>query len=239
MLSVFPETITPTTLNIIVGIAIGIFLSLEKTKAKSAEILTRAVSVFCGAGGKMSQDFKNTAYNLGYELAKNGYTLVTGGANVGMMKEVVDGHIAFDLNATRHGVIPIIFKQYDIHHTGILPNNLIWTDDVYSRLSTFYDLAEDIVVLPGGFGTLHELMDCLVHIQFDLITKRVFLVNLDNFWDAILQQFKIMVQQQAVDQKHVDNLLVVDSVPTLIDHLNSKTNIRLTQGFEVSRWKDD
>jgi uncharacterized protein (TIGR00730 family) len=195
--------------------------------------------VYCGAGGKMSKEFKKIAHTLGFELAKNGFGLVTGGANVGMMKEVVDGHIEFDLNATRHGVLPSIFREFEIQHTGILPENMRWPEDVHSRLKTFYDLADDIVVLPGGFGTLHELMDCLVHIQFDLIQKRVFLLNFNHFWDGILQQFRVMVEQQAVQQKHVDNLVVVDSVADLIQKLNANIKVRLAQGVEASRWESE
>lgn len=197
----------------------------------------KTVSVFCGAGGKMSTEFKQTAFNLGYELAKHGFPLVTGGANVGMMKEVVDGHIHFDINASRRGVIPHIFRKYNIHHTGITTENLIWTLDVHERLQTFYELADIIVVLPGGFGTLHELMDCLVHIQFDLISKRVFLLNLKSFWDPLLEQFKIMVLENAVHQHHVDNLIVADSVPELITQLQENTAPKLVQDIETQRWE--
>ncbi|HSX20075.1 MAG TPA: TIGR00730 family Rossman fold protein, partial [Gammaproteobacteria bacterium] len=162
-------------------------------KIESAQMTKRTVAVYCGAGGKMSQELKQKAFDLGSELAKNGFNLVTGGANVGMMKEVVDGHMQSDVSAQRHGVLPSIFRDFEIQHPAILPDNMLWPTDVHGRLKSFYNLADDIVVMPGGFGTLHELMDCLVHIQFDLITKRTFLVNLHNFWDPILEQFEVMV----------------------------------------------
>lgn len=198
--------------------------------------MSRIVSVFCGAGGKMSQELKNTAFDIGYQLATKGYSLVTGGANVGMMKEVVDGHIKGDVTAQRQGVIPIIFREFNIHHTGIGEDNLLWTDDVHGRLKKFYDLADDIIVLPGGFGTLHELMDCLVHIQFNLITKRVFLLNINSFWDHTLAQFAVMVRENAVHQSHVDNLIPATSVADLITKIQSDVGYDMVQGIETQRW---
>ncbi len=205
-------------------------------KIESAQMTKRTVAVYCGAGGKMSQEFKQKAFDLGSELAKNGFNLVTGGANVGMMKEVVDGHMQSDVSAQRHGVLPSIFRDFAIQHPAILPDNMLWPTDVHGRLKSFYNLADDIVVMPGGFGTLHELMDCLVHIQFDLITKRTFLVNLHNFWDPILEQFEVMVQQHAVQQKHVDNLIVVTSIAELIAELNLEAMSEMAQGIEAQRW---
>lgn len=200
-------------------------------------IKNRNVAVFCGAGGKMSQDYKQIAFDLGHALALHGFPLVTGGANVGMMKEVVDGHVKYDVNATRHGVLPEIFKKFEIQHPSILPQFMRWPNDVHHRLKNFYELADDIVVMPGGFGTLHELMDCLVHIQFDLITKRIFLLNFNNFWQPLLQQFKIMVQEHAVQSKHVENLIVVNNVAELIAALQQDAPLKLAQGLEAHRWQ--
>jgi uncharacterized protein (TIGR00730 family) len=206
---------------------------------RQSKSTARTVCVFCGAGGKMPLIYMQAAFKLGQELASNGFALLTGGANVGMMKEVVDGHAAVISSATRHGVIPKVFAEFNISHPLISVENLIWVDNLHDRLQSFCELADDIVVLPGGFGTLHELMDCLVHSQFGLITKRIFLLNINNFWEGIIAQFQYMVKQKAVQQKHVDHLIVVNSIAELLQLLKSEEKIELFQGIETQRWESE
>lgn len=199
---------------------------------------SRAVCVFCGAGGKMSEANMQLAYTLGQELAKHSFNLVTGGANVGMMQKVVDGHAKFSApNLTRHGVMHEKFKPFKISHPLIPDNNITWAFDIHTRLSNFYAISDDIVVLPGGFGTLHELMDTLVHSQFGDITKRIFLVNTGGYWDALLEQFKVMVREGAVPQKHLDHLIVRNTIEDLIKSIKTAGEIKLSQGLETSRWE--
>jgi uncharacterized protein (TIGR00730 family) len=198
--------------------------------------ITRMVCVFCGAGGKMDDFYQNQAFILGQTLASNGFSLLTGGANVGMMKQVVDGHAQTNPNGLRYGALPYIFKEFNINHPLIPIDNMHWPLDVHERLKIFYDLSDILVVLPGGFGTLNELMDCLVHSQFGLIKKRIFLLNIKNFWDNLLAQFKLMVDEFAVPQKHVDHLVVVKSLDELTEKLKSTKVIELEQGIESERW---
>lgn len=196
----------------------------------------RTVCVFCGAGGKMSETNMSAAFTVGKELAMNGFALLTGGANVGMMKEVVDGHASVSSEFSRHGVMHKIFKDFDISHALIPENNMHWTNNIHERLANFYEICDDIVVMPGGFGTLHELMDCLVHSQFGIIKKRLYLLNLNNFWDPLIAQFNIMVKEHAVPSKHVEHLIVCRTIPELLEQLKSQLAVDVEQGIEADRW---
>jgi len=198
---------------------------------------SRTVCVFCGAGGKMSEVNMNNAFTLGQKLAENGFHLVTGGANVGMMKKVVDGHAdKSTLDLTRRGVMHEKFKPFKISHPLIPDNNITWACDIHTRLQEFYRISDDIVVLPGGFGTLHELMDVLVHSQFGVITKRILLINTNMYWSPLIEQFKVMVHEEALPQKHLDHLIVVNTIEEAIERLKSKDEINLSQGLDAERW---
>lgn len=194
------------------------------------------VCVFCSANNKVPTEYKQLAFKMGQELASHGFTLLTGGANVGMMKEVVDGHVASNPEALRLGVMPTIFKEHELQHTLISEHNMTWTENVYYRLQKFYELSDSIVVLPGGYGTIHELMDTLLHSQFGLIKKRIFLFNFDNFWDATIAQLQTMVAKHTLEQKHLDHLIIVTSIQELIEQLNSQTELVLSQGFAGQHW---
>ncbi len=199
----------------------------------------RTVCVFCSGDDKVQEEYKNVAFLLGQELAKNNFKLLSGGGNNGLMNEVNNGHATIAPATDRFGVIPEIMREYNVHHALIAEQNLIWAKDVHHRLKTFYDICDDIVVLPGGFGTLHELMDCLVLSQFGVINKRIYLLNIDNYWDAILNQFKVMVSKKTLQQKHLDHLIVVSSVDELLVNLKSEIVNKLSQGFADQHWKKD
>lgn len=194
------------------------------------------IAVFCGANTKPSDEYKNGAYAVGQALAVHGFALVTGGANLGMMKSVVDGHMAINPNLDRLGVMPRLFEKYEVQHQDLRADQMIWVDTVNERLQKFYELSDAIVVLPGGYGTLHELMDSLIQNQFGFMLKRIYLFNLFNFWDAIIQQLQHMVVIKTLEQKHLDHLIVVNSCDELIADLSSTTERKLSQGFEEKHW---
>lgn len=196
-----------------------------------------AVCVFCGANNKLPKEYEESAFKLGETLSLNNFNLATGGGKVGLMKQVIEGHAAGNnSNVTRYGVIPLILQPYDPAHQFIPSENIIWTNGIHANLEAFYSLGEQIVVLPGGFGTLHELMDCLVHNQFGITKKHIYLFNWDNFWDPLLEQFKTMIKIRTLEQMHFDHLIVVSSLDELIKKLKTDKKFNLSQGFDDQHW---
>jgi uncharacterized protein (TIGR00730 family) len=177
------------------------------------------IGVFCATDDKIPASYKEAAFNLGEALTKAGFGLTTGGANSGLMNAVMDGFASQGTHDKLHGVMPALFKSYNVHHKKIPESNLSWTENIYHRLQTFHDHCDAMVVMPGGFGTLHELMDFLVPKQWGLTNKKIILFNFDNFWDHQLRQFDKMVETNALQQKHLDLLTVVTTVDECIQIL--------------------
>jgi uncharacterized protein (TIGR00730 family) len=194
------------------------------------------VCVFCGANSKLPRTYEAEAFKVGAALANNGFALATGGGKVGLMKQVIEGHASTSSQVTRYGVIPLILKPYEPQHHLIPVENIIWTNSIHGNLENFASLGEHIIVLPGGFGTLHELIDCLVHNQFGLSQKHIYLYNLEDFWDPLLEQFKVMVKVHALEQIHLDHLIVVNSLEQLLHQLKSGKKFNLAQGFDDQHW---
>lgn len=213
---------------------------LDKLFSRKTNDSSRVVCVFCSGDDKAPKEYKDLAFKLGQELANNNLKLLSGGGNNGLMNEVNNGHASINSNKKdRFGVIPKIMREFDVNHPLISTKNLIWSKDVHTRLQTFYKICDDIVILPGGFGTLHELMDCLVLNQFGVIKKRIYLLDIDNYWEPLLNQFKLMVSKRTLQQKHLDHLIVVTSMPELLDSLKSEAVFELSQGFSDGHWKKD
>ena len=177
------------------------------------------VGVFCATDEQIPELYKNQAFELGKSLYKAGYGLVTGGANTGLMNAVING---FSLDGDCQylkGVIPDLFKEHNVHHFKIPEKNLIWTENIYQRLQDFQNICHVMIVLPGGIGTLHELLDFMVPKQWGLTNKKIILFNTDNYWDYQLLQFKIMVERKALKQRHLDLLTVVTNVSECMEVL--------------------
>jgi len=196
------------------------------------------VAVFCSADDKASEQFKTIAYNLGKQLGLHNCGLITGGSRTGLMKEVVDGYVStaqcFD---NLYGVMPQILEHYNVHHHAIPQENLKWVETLHTRLALFHELSDIVVVLPGGFGTLHELMDFIVHNQFDLDKKQIILINPQNYWDHLLLQFKVMVEHNLVSSRHLAHIVIVTSEHECIEKLLSQEVCSQEYGLASYYWE--
>lgn len=192
----------------------------------------KTVAVFCSADDKISQKYKDEAHALGARLAERDCNLVTGGSKTGLMKEVVDGFLTKGVAEQVTGVLPKVLKELNVHHEEI--PILHWVDGMHERLKTFHSLAQAIIVLPGGFGTMHELLDFLVSNQFGITSQKIILLNTDGFWDFLLKQFEVMQESNILATKH-RNLL---QVATSIDHALSLLGTQqVTAGLSDKYWE--
>jgi uncharacterized protein (TIGR00730 family) len=190
----------------------------------------RNVAIFCSADDKASEQFKQLAYTLGKRLGQEQFGLITGGSRTGLIKEVIDGY-------SQAAVMPQVLAKYNVHHTTISQENFTWTDTVYTRLEFFSIHADAVIVLPGGFGTLHELMDCLVHRQFGLNKKSLILFNSDGYWNFLLLQFQVMLEQQLLSPQHMTALSVATSLDECIDMLLKEPSCCAEQGLASYYWQ--
>lgn len=196
------------------------------------------VAVFCSADNKVSQQFKIAAYSLGQRLSKANFGLVTGGSKTGLMKELIDGYVD-QAESTNHlyGIMPYVLAPYDVHHQAIPVENLKRVETLHVRLATFHELADVVIVLPGGFGTLHELMDFLVHNQFALSKKSIILINTDGYWNSLLAQFQVMVDHNLLSSVHLSILQIALTVDECIDILINKRFSATGQGLADLYWQ--
>ena len=194
------------------------------------------VGVFCGTDEAIPDSYKKEAFELGQALAQAGYGLTTGGANTGLMNAVINGFASEGNEGHTHAVIPAIFKSLNVHHPKIPEENLTWTETIYQRLQTFSNTCDTMVVLPGGFGTLHELMDFMVPKQWGLTNKNIILINSDHYWDHLLLQFRTMVENHALKQKHLDLLVVANSIEDCIKAIQEE-NPSANDGLSDRYWE--
>lgn len=142
----------------------------------------RRVAVFCGSAFGTNPAFRAEAAALGIAIAKAGLGLVYGGASRGLMGVLADAALA--AGAEVIGVLPAALNGREIQHTRLSRLELVET--MHERKARIHELADAILVLPGGYGTLDELMEAVTWAQIGLHAKPCILINTAGYWDGLL-----------------------------------------------------
>ncbi|MGD0939363.1 MAG: TIGR00730 family Rossman fold protein [Terracidiphilus sp.] len=164
----------------------------------------RRVAVYCGSADGTNSAFLAEARALGEAIAVRGLGMVYGGANVGLMGAVADAALA--AGAEVIGVLPAVLEGREIAHTGLTVLELVAT--MHARKARMAELADAFVVLPGGYGTLEELLEAVTWAQLGLHAKPVILINAAGYWDGLLAFLDSTVTAGFLKQKNRDLLRI-------------------------------
>ena len=166
------------------------------------------VCVFCGANPGDDPVLTTVAHSLGTALAEGGHMLVYGGGRVGMMGTIADAALAAGGKVI--GFIPQALKDREVAHLGL--TELVVTDSMHTRKQAMCDQADGFVALPGGYGTLDEVMEILTWNQIGTIRKPVafldvevqgapYFASLFTFFDAAVTAGLIKPAHRAMAQR--------------------------------------
>ena len=142
----------------------------------------RRIAVYCGSAAGTNPAFLADARALGSKIAASGLGLVYGGACVGLMGAVADAALAGGAEVI--GVLPQVLAGHEIAHEGLTSLELVPT--MHERKARMVALADAFVALPGGYGTLDELLEALTWAQLGLHSKPCILINTAGYWDGLL-----------------------------------------------------
>jgi hypothetical protein len=170
---------------------------------KSANSLRR-VAVFCGSAFGSNPAFRAEASALGAAIGIAGLGLVYGGASRGLMGVLADA--ALDEGAEVIGVLPEALSGREIAHTRLTSLEIVLT--MHERKARIHELSDAILVLPGGYGTLDELMEAVTWAQIGLIVKPIILINTANYWDGLLAFLDTAVANGFIDARNRELLRV-------------------------------
>jgi uncharacterized protein (TIGR00730 family) len=142
----------------------------------------KTVCVYCGSGPGTNPRFVESAIGLGKVLAENGIRLVYGGGSIGLMGAVATS--VLDHGGTVTGIIPDFLTARENALTRV--QEMIVTPDMHERKRLMFEHSDAFVALPGGIGTLEELVEQLTWQQLGRHAKPVLLANIDSFWEPFL-----------------------------------------------------
>ncbi|MGW0337643.1 LOG family protein [Streptomyces sp. NPDC003011] len=152
---------------------------------------SRSIAVFCGARAGTRPEHLDFARDFGAALARHGLNLVYGAGGVGVMRAVADGVMEHGGGVT--GVIPRTL--HDRERADRAPGTIFLVRTMHHRKALMYRLASGFAVLPGGLGTLDELMEVATWNQLSLLTKPVVVLNHRGFYDPMLAMLDHLVAE--------------------------------------------
>ena len=159
-------------------------------------------------------------------MAKHGYELVYGGANVGLMGAVADGVLGQGGKA--YGVLPYFLKDKEIAHQGL--TELLLVESMHERKTKMNELCDGVIVLPGGFGTLEEFFEMLTWAQLGLHKKPIGILNVAGFYDLLLEFVSNMTQKGFLKPINEQMILVSDDAETLFQKMEAY------KAPEIGKW---
>ena len=146
------------------------------------------IAVFCGSSLPHNKEIVEAAAALGRRIAQEGHTLVYGGSNLGLMG-VVSG-AALEEGGRVVGVIPTLFSEEIIRSQPV--TELVRVRSMAERKEYIIARSDAFVALPGGIGTLDEVLEVMVANQLKQIDKPMYLLNMDGFYNLFLEQLRQM-----------------------------------------------
>lgn len=181
-----------------------------------AEIKT--ICVFCGSSPGRDGRFIDDAKAFGTLLGKEKIHLVFGGGGVGLMGTVA--RAARDAGSDVTGIIPRFLVNRERPEAAHSTNTIV-TEDMHERKHKMFEMADAFVALPGGIGTLEELIEQLTWIQLGQHQKPLLILNSESFWNPLLKLLENFRDMGFVGQHAIDNLLVADKVEDILPALTN------------------
>lgn len=162
------------------------------------------IVVYCASSSSVPQKYLDAAREMGRLIADGGYTLVNGGGYRGLMGATIEG--AAEAGGHIVGVLPHFMIERGWAHS--LLSECIDTPSMHVRKQTMASLSCAAVALPGGIGTLDELCEMMTWHQLKLFTGPVIIVNIDGFFDPLLEMFRRMQDQNFMRDNNIPAIVV-------------------------------
>ncbi|MAT04187.1 MAG: TIGR00730 family Rossman fold protein [Acidimicrobiaceae bacterium] len=157
-----------------------------------------SLCVFCGANPGNDPAIVETATELGRTIAEHGHRLVYGGGRVGLMGTVADAALAAGGDVA--GFIPKALADREVAHTGL--TDLVITDTMHTRKQAMCDASDGVIALPGGYGTLDEVIEILTWNQIGTVAMPVAFLDVNGYFDSLFRFFDECVEAGLIMPAH-------------------------------------
>lgn len=184
------------------------------------------LAVFCGSNVGTDPDFSKAAIELADEMARKGIDLVYGAGSVGLMGIIADRML--ENGGKVIGVIPQHLMDLEVGHTGITDLRVV--KDMHERKMMMANLSDGFIAMPGGIGTLEEIIEVFTWNQLGIHQKPCAFLNVNGYYDKLFDFLDHAVATKLLKQAHLDRLLVDKMPATLLAKMENHDTT------DVAKW---
>ena len=175
----------------------------------------RSICVYCGSQNGNNPEFEKAARQLGTSIASHGLRTVFGGGTGGLMGAVAES--AMVANGPVTGIIPAFLKNREAANLDRFDfDELIVTADMHERKHAMFEKSGAFVALPGGIGTLEEIVEIMTWAQLGRHRRPMVLANICGFWDPLLELLRHMGEAGFLHSAHLARPLVVSDPAQIV-----------------------
>ncbi len=189
---------------------------------------TRSICIYCGSSPGTDPAYMEAARTMGTLIASGGHRLVYGGGHVGLMGAAADA--ALQAGGEVIGVIPKDILDKEVGHGGV--TELYTVNSMHERKMKMASLSDGFIALPGGIGTLEEIIEVLTWSQLGFHSKACGALNVEGFFDPLFALLDHMVECRFLREEHRQQLLSSDSpeaiLKMVLDH----------EAVQIDKWMD-
>ncbi len=177
--------------------------------------MSKTILVYCGSSKGHNPIYEAEAKALMQAFRKYDCKLIFGAGSVGIMGVLADEYLRLEGHVI--GVIPSFMEPWEVKHKGI--QECYVTETMHSRKQKMAELADGVIALPGGFGTLDELFEMLTWKQLDLHQMPISVLNTNGYFDHLLAQLQHMVDEGFLKSPNLEALQVETNPEALVDYI--------------------
>lgn len=157
-----------------------------------------SVCVYSASSTRIDEGYFEAARQLGKLLADEHIRLINGAGNMGLMRCVADA--VLENGGEVKGIIPQFMVEQGWHHTGL--TELVTVENMHERKKLMADLSDAVIALPGGCGTLEELLEIITWKQLGLYLNPIVILNINGFFDPLLGMFDKAIEENFMRRRH-------------------------------------
>jgi uncharacterized protein (TIGR00730 family) len=175
------------------------------------------ICVYCASSAQIDKAYFDATERLAWEFVKNDIEVVYGGGAIGLMGKLAD--TVLDNGGKIKGIIPRFMNEVEWAHKKV--EDLEFTDTMHERKARFLENIDGLVALPGGTGTLEELLEAITLKKLGLFTKPIIILNTNHFYDLLIQLLEKFISENFIHERHRHMWTFVDEPEEVLDAIRN------------------
>jgi len=178
--------------------------------------MNKTVCVYCASSSNIDAKYFKEAERIAEILVERKIITVFGGGSTGLMGCIADKVI--ELNGEIVGIMPNFMKAIEWDHKGVY--NFHFVEDMHARKKKFIDSSDALIALPGGTGTLEELLEAITLKRLSLHSLPIYIINTDGYFDPLIEMLNRTIEEKFMREEDDKLWTIVDDADDLIFYLD-------------------